>query len=106
MVGIAQLVSAPDCGSGGTGFESLYPPDFPAAVAAGFLHYGKSDAGVPGSGRRGEIYEGELQSNKKIPEKPLFISLFEYFKLGQRDSNPRNAGVKVLCLTAWRWPNA
>ena len=27
MVGIAQLVSAPDCGSGGQGFESLYPPD-------------------------------------------------------------------------------
>ena len=28
MVGIAQLVSAPDCGSGGPGFESLYPPCF------------------------------------------------------------------------------
>ncbi len=28
MVGIAQLVSAPDCGSGGPGFESLYPPSF------------------------------------------------------------------------------
>ena len=26
MVGIAQLVSAPDCGSGGRGFESPYPP--------------------------------------------------------------------------------
>ena len=26
MVGIAQLVSAPDCGSGGLGFESQYPP--------------------------------------------------------------------------------
>ena len=26
MVGIAQLVSAPDCGSGGRGFESLHPP--------------------------------------------------------------------------------
>ena len=25
VVGIAQLVSAPDCGSGGQGFESLYP---------------------------------------------------------------------------------
>ncbi len=28
MVGMAQLVSAPDCGSGGRGFESLYPPLF------------------------------------------------------------------------------
>ena len=26
MVGIAQLVSASDCGSDGPGFESLYPP--------------------------------------------------------------------------------
>ena len=26
MVGIAQLVSASDCGSEGRGFESLYPP--------------------------------------------------------------------------------
>ena len=26
MVGIAQLVSAPDCGSGGRGFDSHYPP--------------------------------------------------------------------------------
>ena len=26
MVGMAQLASAPDCGSGGQGFESLYPP--------------------------------------------------------------------------------
>ena len=30
MVGIAQLVSAPDCGSGGPGFESLYPPSHKA----------------------------------------------------------------------------
>ena len=26
MVGIAQLVRAPDCGSGGQGFNSLYSP--------------------------------------------------------------------------------
>ena len=26
MVGMAQSASAPDCGSGGRGFESLYPP--------------------------------------------------------------------------------
>ena len=38
MVGIAQLVSAPDCGSGGPGFESLYPPVFPwEAVPGAFL---------------------------------------------------------------------
>ncbi len=28
MVGMAQLVSAPDCGSGGRGFESRYPPSY------------------------------------------------------------------------------
>ena len=28
MVGMAQLASAPDCGSGGRGFKSLYPPFF------------------------------------------------------------------------------
>ena len=32
MVGIAQLVSAPDCGSGGQGFESLYPPLIPSGI--------------------------------------------------------------------------
>ena len=26
MVDMAQLASAPDCGSGGPGFESQYPP--------------------------------------------------------------------------------
>ena len=35
MVGIAQLVSAPDCGSGGPGFESLYPPVFPRNFGSG-----------------------------------------------------------------------
>ena len=34
MVDIAQLVSAPDCGSGGPGFESLYPPSFAVMAKA------------------------------------------------------------------------
>ena len=38
MVGIAQLVSAPDCGSGGQGFESLYPP-YIAAITTILLGY-------------------------------------------------------------------
>ena len=37
MVGIAQLVSAPDCGSGGRGFESLYPPWSLVHLAQGFF---------------------------------------------------------------------
>jgi|KBSSwiStaDraftv2_1062776.scaffolds.fasta_scaffold02315_3 hypothetical protein len=28
MVGVAQLVRAPDCGSGGRGFETRHPPHF------------------------------------------------------------------------------
>ena len=30
MVGVAQLVRAPDCGSGGRGFETRHPPHAPA----------------------------------------------------------------------------
>ncbi len=37
MVGIAQLVSAPDCGSGGRGFESLYPPQIVPEKETGSL---------------------------------------------------------------------
>ncbi len=37
MVGIAQLVSASDCGSEGRGFESLYPP----SRARDVFSYGK-----------------------------------------------------------------
>ena len=38
MVGMAQLASAPDCGSGGQGFESLYPPLFyPVDISAGYF---------------------------------------------------------------------
>ena len=37
VVGIAQLVSAPDCGSGGPGFESLYPP-FPLGYRQAVRH--------------------------------------------------------------------
>ena len=45
MVGIAQLVSAPDCGSGGPGFESLYPPVIPweAVPGAFFVFYERLD---------------------------------------------------------------
>ena len=39
MVGMAKLVIAPDCGSGGRGFESLYSP-FPlfAMMRRGFFN--------------------------------------------------------------------
>ncbi len=37
MVGVAQLVSAPDCGSGGQGFESLYPPAYSTSDRSGLV---------------------------------------------------------------------
>ena len=39
MVGMAQLASAPDCGSGGRGFESLYPPFSLSHISAMLLGY-------------------------------------------------------------------
>ena len=41
----------------------------------------------------------QFQQKKEAPYTGSFL-----FWLGWRDSNPRDAGVKVLCLTAWRQP--
>jgi hypothetical protein len=38
VVGIAQLVRAPDCGSGGRGFDSHYSPHFCWDVAKSVRH--------------------------------------------------------------------
>ena len=48
MVGMAQLVSAPDCGSGGRGFESHYPPFLYGSLAQSVEHW-TFNPGVPGS---------------------------------------------------------
>ena len=51
MVGIAQLVRAPDCGSGGREFDSHYPPhkkDDPLAQSVEHLTFNQ---GVPRSSR-------------------------------------------------------
>ena len=49
MVGIAQLVRAPDCGSGGREFDSHYPPHFdPLAQSVEHLTFNQ---GVPRSSR-------------------------------------------------------
>ena len=62
MVGMAQLASAPDCGSGGRGFESLYPPFFFIAHisdAIGLSPSGKAQdfdsCGCGGTGRRARL---------------------------------------------------
>ncbi len=49
-----------------------------------------------------------LRASKYVPdfiEKSPMRKHRAFFWLGWRDSNPRDAGVKVLCLTAWRQPN-
>ena len=49
VVGIAQLVRAPDCGSGGREFDSHYPPHFdPLAQSVEHLTFNQ---GVPRSSR-------------------------------------------------------
>ena len=40
----------------------------------------------------------------KIKNRPI-LKDESVFWLGRRDSDPRDAGGKVLCLTAWRRPN-
>ena len=47
-----------------------------------------------------------FDKKRKAPNKSHKKSVYQVFIwLGWRDSNPRDAGVKVLCLTAWRQPN-
>ena len=46
MVGLAQLVRAPDCGSGGRGFDSHNPPQN-AGMQDAQCHLVKADAVLP-----------------------------------------------------------
>ena len=65
MVGIAQLVSAPDCGSGGQGFESLYPP----FITLGLSPSGKAqdfDSCISLVRIQLALLEGQRFSTKKI----------------------------------------
>lgn len=46
MVDVAQLVRAPDCGSGGHGFKSHHPPNFPGSNLHQNLSANFFEAGV------------------------------------------------------------
>ena len=109
MVGVAQLVRAPDCGSGCRGFESHLPP------------HKRGDRGHPGPlfsfplGRRQVVRQGTLTpssagSSPAIPATPFRMPpSFLYmchaplaqsvehlpFKQGVRGSNPRRGTIKA-----------
>ena len=119
MVGVAQLVSAPDCGSGGRGFESLHPPqrkfsgsdvlsgptNFPLVLGCSqVVRQGTLTPSLAGSspaipakvypeGRTGMI--GCLPSCENKPSAPLAQSVEHLpFKQGVRGSNPRRGTKK------------
>ena len=130
MVGVAQLVRAPDCGSGCRGFESHLPP------------HKRGDRGHPGPlfsfplGRRQVVRQGTLTpslagSSPAIPAKvypegctgmigclpscenkpsaPLAQSVEHLpFKQGVRGSNPRRGTKKrstaLRCFSFWCLP--
>ena len=85
MVGIAQLVRAPDCGSGGPRFESVYPPH---KYILGCSQVGKA-----------QDFDSCIPWVRVPPAQPLFLFI-EYaplaqlaehltFNQGVRGSNPR-----------------
>ena len=92
MVGIAQSVSAPDCGSGGPGFDSLYPP-FVIEMDAS-VHF---IMGYRQAVRHSTLTAAFASSNLASPVKVLQIGygilaqLVEHLTFNQvvRGSNPR-----------------
>ena len=76
-VAVAQLVRAPDCGSGGRGFESLQPPFAPPAgngLPAGGSLFGDDRPPMSDLDQLGSFYLGrehDLKTGETDPAKPL-----------------------------------
>ena len=95
MVGMVQLVSAPDCGSGCRGFESHYPPFSFIFILAGSVSY-KSSMGYRQAVRHRTLTPAFAGSN---PASPVFkfnnygilAQSVEHLTFNQvvRGSNPR-----------------
>ena len=104
MVGMVQLVSAPDCGSGYRGFESHYPPFSFIFILAGSVSY-KSSMGYRQAVRHRTLTPAFAGSN---PASPVYLGSRErkYGRVAQvvehltfnqvvRGSNPRTLMKKT-----------
>ena len=83
MVGIAQLVSAPDCGSGGLGFESRYPPFYLNFKKAAIKHFYRNDnIGLSPSGKAQDF-------DSCIPMVQIHLAQFPINYIGKIPDNPK-----------------
>ena len=109
MVGVAQLVRAPDCGSGCRGFESLYPPHKTMRDRECPDPSSLSTQGCRQVVRQGTLTPSSAGSSPAIPATPFRMapSFFHMchaplaqsvehlpFKQGVRGSNPRRGTIK------------
>ena len=96
-VGIAQLVRAPDCGSGGPGFDSQYSPHF-------FLLFNAGTLGCRQAARHGTLTPAFARFESCHPSHfdPL-AQLVEHltFNQGAWGSNPQWVTILVT-LRVWR----